>query len=81
MTVTHALWLVCEAKVARSEGEGLTATMAELLQLSGEQELPQPRANAVIFLGWALARSGETAVGIAKIEEGLDLLSKMGAML
>jgi len=40
MTVTHALWLVCEAKVARSEGEGLTAIMAELLQLSGEQELP-----------------------------------------
>ena len=78
MTVTHALWLVCEARVARLEGEGLTAIVAELLQLSEEQELPQPRANALIFLGWALARSGETAVGIAKIEEGLDLLSKMG---
>ena len=77
-TVAHALWLVCEARVARSEGEGLTAIVAELLQLSEEQELPQPRANALIFLGWALARSGETAVGIAKIEEGLDLLSKMG---
>jgi predicted ATPase len=76
--VAHALWLVCEARVARSEGEGLTAIVAELLQLSEEQELPQPRANALIFLGWALARSGETAVGIAKIEEGLDLLSKMG---
>ena len=78
MTVAHALWLVCEARVARSEDEGLTGIVAELLQLSEEQELPQPRANALIFLGWALARSGETAVGIAKIEEGLDLLSKMG---
>jgi predicted ATPase len=63
------------------EGEGLTAIVAELLQLSEEQELPQLRANALIFLGWALARSGETAVGIVKIEEGLDLLSKMGVQV
>ena len=80
-TVAHALWLVCEARVARLEGEGLTAIVTELLQLSEEQELPQLRANALIFLGWALARSGETAVGIVKIEEGLDLLSKMGVQV
>ena len=64
--------------MARSEHEGLTAILAELLRLAEEQELPQPRANALIFLGWALAGSGETAEGIAKIEEGLDLLSNMG---
>ena len=77
-SIAHALWLTCEARVARLDREGLTGILAELLRLSEEQELPQPRANALIFLGWALAGSGETAEGIAKIEEGLDLLSQMG---
>jgi predicted ATPase len=80
-TMAHALWVVCEARVARREHEGLIAIAAELLQLSKEHELPQPRANALIFLGWALAHSGEAAEGITQIKEGLDLLSKIGVQV
>ena len=80
-SIAHALWLVCEARVARSEREGVIAIVAELLKLSEEQELPQPHANALIFHGWALAHSGEAAEGIAKIEKGLDILSKIGVQV
>jgi predicted ATPase len=77
-TMTHALGTVCEAKVVRSEREGLVAMAAELLRLSEEQEMPQPRANALVFLGWAMAHSSEAEQGVAKVTEGLDLLSKIG---
>jgi predicted ATPase len=53
-------------------------TAPELLRLSDEVGLPQARAIALINLGWALARSGQTAEGIARQEEGLGLYTKMG---
>jgi predicted ATPase len=46
--------------------------------LSDEAGLPQARAIALINLGWALARSGQTAEGIARLEEGLGLYARMG---
>ena len=48
------------------------------MKLSEEQELPQPRANALILLGWALAWSGDTAEGIVKLEEGLGFMKRVG---
>ena len=62
-SLAHALWLACEARAARGDAGGVLAPAAKLLKLSEEQELPQPRANALILLGWALARSGDRQKG------------------
>jgi class 3 adenylate cyclase/predicted ATPase len=77
-SLAHALWLVCEHQVARSDGTAAIGTANELLKLSDEHGLSQPRAYALSFLGWALARTGETAEGIARLEEGLGELNRMG---
>ena len=77
-SLAHALWLACEARTARGDAGGILAPAAKLLKLSEEQELPQPRANALILLGWALARSGDTAEGIVKLEEGLGFMNRVG---
>jgi len=60
-SLAHALWLACEAGAARDDAEGILAPAAELLKLSEERGLSQPRASALILLGWALARSGDAA--------------------
>jgi predicted ATPase len=53
-------------------------TARELLSLSKEHGLVQPEAYALIFLGWSLARSGDVAEGIARLQDGLDTLGRMG---
>jgi class 3 adenylate cyclase/predicted ATPase len=80
-TMALGLWFVCEARAARSEREGLASIVAELLELSEEQELPQPRANALVFLGWDMAHCGAAKQGVTKITEGLNLLSKIGVQI
>ena len=55
------------------------ATARELLALCDEHKLPQPRATALMFLGWALARSGEVAEGSRRLEEGLAVWDRLGA--
>jgi predicted ATPase len=77
-SLAHALWLACEARTARGDAAGILAPAAKLLKLTEEQELPQPRANALILLGWALARSGDAAEGIVKLEEGLGSMNRLG---
>jgi predicted ATPase len=64
--------------VARGDSKAVIATATELLQLSEEHGLLQPRADALIFLGWALACSGRTPEGIGYLDEGLGVLTNMG---
>jgi class 3 adenylate cyclase/predicted ATPase len=73
-----ALSVSCDAQTARGDGAAVIAGATESLELSEEHGLPLYRAVALIYLGWALARSGETAEGIARLEEGLGILAQIG---
>src|SRR5262245_14109047 len=48
----------------------------EPIKLGEEYGLPQAKANALIFLGWALTCSGESEDGLARLEEGFEVLSR-----
>jgi len=50
----------------------------EPIKLGEEYGLPQAKANALIFLGWALTCSGESEDGLARLEEGFEVLSRSG---
>jgi class 3 adenylate cyclase/predicted ATPase len=77
-SLAHALWLVCESRAARGDDATVMDTARELLSLSEQNALSQPGAYSLIFLGWSLARSGDVADGIARLEEGLSILGRMG---
>lgn len=77
-SLAHTLWFVGEAQLARGDIARAAALADELLPLCEEHKLPQPRATALMFKGWALARSGETAAGLAKVEEGLAIWDGLG---
>jgi predicted ATPase len=80
-SLAQALWLVCESQTARGDAPVVLDTATELLELSDEHGLLQLRSFALIFLGWALARSGETSEGIARLAEGLSASTKMGGRM
>jgi len=77
-SLVHALWLACESRAARGDALAVIDTARELLSLSEEHDHAQPRAYALIFLGWALVRSGAIREGIERLEQGLCALSRMG---
>jgi len=77
-SLTRSLWHICDAQVARGDAATTFSTATELLKLSEEHGLPQQRANALIFLGWALASSGDSTEGISLLEQGLDALRQTG---
>ena len=78
-SLAHALWFVGECQVARGDIGAVTVTARELLALCDEHKLPQPRATGLMFLGWALARTGEVADGVRRLEEGLAVWNRLGA--
>jgi predicted ATPase len=65
----------------RGDVEAARATATELVELTDVHGLPQPRAHAFSYLGWALARSGETVKGLARLQEGEQQLTAMGAVV
>jgi predicted ATPase len=77
-SLAHALWLACESRAARGDKVAVVDSARELLSLSEQNALSQPGAYSLIFLGWSLACSGNVAEGIARLEEGLGILSRMG---
>ena len=78
-SLAHALWFVGEGQVVRGDAAAAVATAGELLALCDEHKLPQPRATALMFQGWALARSGDVAEGNRRLEEGLAVWDGLGA--
>jgi predicted ATPase len=60
--------------------EAVATTATELIALTDVHGLPMPRTHGLIFLGWARARSGRTAKGIAQMEETDQLRTRMGGI-
>jgi class 3 adenylate cyclase/predicted ATPase len=78
-SIAHALIYACEVQTVLSEVSAVKSAASELLALSDEQGLLQARANGLMFLGWALAFSGDSEQGVAHLEQGLRALNKIGA--
>jgi predicted ATPase len=80
-SLAQTLGQVCESQVTRGDVAAAIATATELLRLSEEYGIVRHRHNALIFLGWAMAQSGEPIEGIARLEESLQFRSRLGARL
>src|SRR5262249_37439084 len=76
--LAHALWLVSQAQVARNDATAVTHTATELLALSEEHGLTQMRANASMYLGWAVGQTKDFAEGVRRLEEGLVAYDRRG---
>jgi class 3 adenylate cyclase/predicted ATPase len=77
-SMAQTLRHVCDVQAVRGDSTAALGTAAEFLKLSEEHGLPQGRANALIFFGWALACSGESDEGLARLQEGFEVLSRSG---
>ena len=77
-SMAQTLRHVCDAQAARGDAAAVITTAANFLRVSEEHGLSQARANALIFLGWALACSGESEEGLARLEEGFEVLGRSG---
>jgi predicted ATPase len=75
-SVLNALRHVCDAQAARRDTAAAFATATDFLRLSEEHGLAQAREYALIFLGWALACSGESEEGLGRLEQGFVLLNR-----
>jgi class 3 adenylate cyclase/predicted ATPase len=77
-SMAQTLRHVCDVRAVRGDSVAALGTAAEFLGLSEEHGLPQARANALIFFGWALACTGESEEGLVRLEEGFELLRRSG---
>ena len=78
-SLAHALWFVCQAQVTRNDAMAVIDTATELLKLSEEHGLPQTRAIALVYLGWATAQTGDYTQGLRLLGEGLAEYDRLGA--
>ena len=77
-SLAHALWFVCQAQVARGDARAVVNTASELLTLSEEHGLPQTRATALAYLGWAIGQTTDVSRGIRLLEDGFAMYSQLG---
>jgi predicted ATPase len=77
-SLAHALWFVCQAQVARNDATAVMDTATELLALSEEHGLPQTRATALVYLGWAIGQTNNVAQGVRYLEDGLAAFNQLG---
>jgi len=77
-SLAHALYFVCQAQVARSDAGAVINTANELLTLSEDHGLPQTRALALVYLGWAIGQAGDVARGLRGLEDGLAMFNRLG---
>jgi predicted ATPase len=77
-SLAHGLWFVCQAQVARSDAPAVIDTANELLTLSEEQGLPQTRATALAYLGWAIGQTADVSRGLPLLEDGFAMYRRLG---
>jgi class 3 adenylate cyclase/predicted ATPase len=80
-SLAHGLSWVGESQIARGDATATILTAKELLTLSDEHRLPQPRATALMFLGWAMARTGGVQEGTERLTEGIGLGNQLGTRI
>jgi predicted ATPase len=73
-----ALWFYLMGQTTWGDPAAVVEAVPELLSLSDEYGMLQGRALALMQLGGALTQTGNAAEGIARLEEGLGLYTKMG---
>ena len=73
-----ALWFVCQAQIVRGDAAAAKSTADELLRLSEEHGLPQTRATAMAYLGWAVGQTDDVNRGMRSLEEGFAIFSRLG---
>jgi predicted ATPase len=77
-SLAHALWFVCQAQVVRNDAAAAMNTATELLTLSEEHGLPQTRATALVYIGWAIGQTKNVAQGVQYLEKGLAAFNQLG---
>jgi predicted ATPase len=77
-SLAHSLFIYAISQTAGGDAAAVLAIAAELRELSDRHGFSQFEACALMFLGWALARSGETGRGIAQMTDGLSILRQQG---
>jgi hypothetical protein len=77
-SLAHALWFVCQAQIVRNDAHAALKTAHELLALSEEHGLPQTRAAALVYLGWAMGQADDALAGIQRVEQGLTKFNQLG---
>ena len=77
-SLAHALWFVCQAQIVRNDADAALKTAHELLALSEEHGLPQTRAAALVYLGWAMGQADDALAGIQRVEQGLTKFNQLG---
>jgi class 3 adenylate cyclase/predicted ATPase len=77
-SLAHALWFVCQAQTVRNDAAAAMNTATELLTLSEEHGLSQTRANALVYLGWAIGQTKDVAQGVQCLEEALAAFNRLG---
>jgi tetratricopeptide (TPR) repeat protein len=69
---------VCQAQIVRNDANAALKTANELLALSEEHGLPQTRAAALVYLGWAMGQADDAPAGMQRVEQGLTTYSQLG---
>jgi predicted ATPase len=77
-SLARALWLVCEAQIARNDATAVMDTATELLALSEEHGIRQTGAIALVYLGWAVGRTKDVTQGVQRLEDGLIAFNRLG---
>jgi class 3 adenylate cyclase/predicted ATPase len=77
-SLVNALWVICEAQIARADAAAVMHTATELLTLSEEHGLPQTRTIALMYLGWTIGQTKDATQGVRCLEEGLAAFNRLG---
>ena len=75
----NALWRACETLALRGDIAAVLRTASELVELTQTRGIVTVLGHALVYLGWAKAKSGEVMEGVARIVQGRKILDDMGA--
>jgi class 3 adenylate cyclase len=77
----NTLWRACETSALRGDVAAVLTIAAELVELAQTRGFVMVLGHALVYLGWAEARSGEMVEGTARIVRGREMLDAIGASM